>query len=299
LGHPTVPPPQQRPTSSHGVIMDQLYNTDGRMLCARAEPYTNSATSSTDQLNQGRPPTMSERGVSSAVESFRLLGLLLPPENRRKLQLLLKFIKRLSCKEGLDLSSDPSYNPPVGGKKKFDNMRSFLLDTFAQVVLNTEEDTTYDVDLTKRIVGFFVDHYDEVWVPPTELRKEVGERVYESLVSKRLEAGEDPFPITFCKRVPGKVYENEKVTELEKAMLDLLEQILFDPKMTVKEKEKKLRKFKELHPNIYSLRFPTQDSEPDYMQGCVGGSKSSADAAARVAPSRKASLVKLRNAMRI
>ena len=46
----------------------------------------------------------------------------------------------------------------------------------------------------------------------------------------------------------------------------LLEQILFDPKMTVKEKKKKLRKFKELHPNIYSLRFPTQDSEPDYMQ---------------------------------
>ena len=66
--------------------------------------------------------------------------------------------------------------------------------------------------------------------------------------------------------MPSKVYENEKVTELEKAMLDLLEQILFDPKMTVKEKKKKLRKFKELHPNIYSLRFPTQDSEPDYMQ---------------------------------
>ena len=64
--------------------MDQLYNTDGRMLCARAEPYTNSATSSTDQLNQGRPtPNMSERGVSSAVESFRyvcnLAVLSLPP----------------------------------------------------------------------------------------------------------------------------------------------------------------------------------------------------------------------------
>ena len=44
-------------------------------------------------------------------------------------------------------------------------------------MLNTEEDTTYDVDLTKRIVGFFVDHYDQVWVPPTELRKEVEERV--------------------------------------------------------------------------------------------------------------------------
>ena len=116
--------------------------------------------------------------------------------------------------------------------------------------------------------------------------------MYESLVSKRLEAGEDPFPITFCKRVPSKVYETEKVTELETAMLNLLEQILFDPKMSTKEKKKKLKKFKELHPNIYSMRFPTPDSEPDYMQ--VKG------AAGRVAtPSRKASLVKLRNAMRI
>ena len=113
-------------------------------------------------------------------------------------------------------------------------------------------------------------------------------------MSKRLEAGEDPFPITFCKRVPSKVYETEKVTELETAMLNLLEQILFDPKMSTKEKKKKLKKFKELHPNIYSMRFPSPDSEPDYMQ--AKGGKGAGGAAT---PSRKASLVKLRNAMRI
>lgn len=76
-------------------------------------------------------------------------------------------------------------------------------------------------------------------------------------------------------------------------MLGLLEQILFDPKMTPREKEKKLRKFKELHPNIYQLRFPTPESEPDYMQSRrseVGGA---------ITPSRKASLAKLRSAMRI
>ena len=63
-------------------------------------------------------------------------------------------------------------------------MRSFLLDTFSEVVINTQDDTTYDVDLSKRIVSFFVDHYDQVWVPPTDLRKEVEERVSKPQTSK-------------------------------------------------------------------------------------------------------------------
>ena len=80
--------------------MDRLFNFDGGMLRARAEPYTNStASSSTDMelIGGGRcqhQQQLSDKGVKSAVESFRLLGLLIPPENRRKLQLLLKFIKR-------------------------------------------------------------------------------------------------------------------------------------------------------------------------------------------------------------
>ena len=90
----------------------------------------------------------------------------------------MSFFFRLSVKEGLDLASDPSYNLGGLGKKKATSMRAFLLDTFAQVVINTQDDATaFDVDLTKRIVSFFVDHYDQVWVPPTELRKEVEERV--------------------------------------------------------------------------------------------------------------------------
>ena len=52
-------------------------------LAARAEP-TNCA-SPAERIN------MEEK----AVEIFRLLSLLLPPENRRKLQLLLKFIRKV------------------------------------------------------------------------------------------------------------------------------------------------------------------------------------------------------------
>ena len=114
-------------------------------------------------------------------------------------------------------------------------------------------------------------------------------QVYQSLVSKRLEAGEDPFPITFCKRVPSKIYEKQKQGQaLEQAMLNLLEQILFDVKMNMKEKKKKVKKFKESYPDVYKMRFPTEESEPDYMQ--ANESKPI---------TRMSSLAKLKNAIRL
>ena len=41
-------------------------------------------------------------------------------------------------------------------------------------------------------------------------------------MSKRIEAGEDPYPITFCERVPNKVYEMEKKTGAETALAGLI-----------------------------------------------------------------------------
>ena len=71
-------------------------------------------------------------------------------------------------------------------------------------------------------------------------------------------------------------------------MLNLLEQILFDVKMSMKEKKKKVKKFKESYPNIYHMRFPTEDSEPDYMQANQAGPMT-----------RMSSLAKLKNAIRM
>lgn len=61
-------------------------------------------------------------------------------------------------------------------------------------------------------------------------------------MSKRIEAGEDPYPITFCQRVPSKVYEKEKVLGVQTAMLDLLDHIVNDKNMSSREKKKKLKK---------------------------------------------------------
>ena len=90
-------------------------------------------------------------------------------------------------------------------------------------------------------------------------------QVYQSLVSKRIEAGEDPYPITFCQRVPSKVYEKEKVLGVQAAMLDLLDHIINDKNMTSREKRKKLKKFKSEYPDIYAQKFPTPEDLPENL----------------------------------
>ena len=121
---------------------------DEGMQNARAVPYKDYDDSST---------TMNPEGKRCAIESFQLLGLLLPPENRRRLQLLLKFMRRGSSKQGLMISST---NP----KKSCHNV---VLETFSEAILRPKSDlANYDEELCKKIVCFFMDNYDDIWTPP-------------------------------------------------------------------------------------------------------------------------------------
>merc|ERR1712025_190329 len=83
---------------------------------------------------------------------------------------------------------------------------------------------------------------EQVWSPPQDLRREVEEQVYRSLVNKRLEAGEDPYPVTYCEQVTKEEYERSKLTGSQAALKDLLDTILKDEKMGQRNKRKKLKK---------------------------------------------------------
>ncbi len=128
---------------------------DEGMQFARAEPY------------HGSNDSLDAKGKSWAIETFQLLGLLLPPENRRKLQLLLKFMKRVRAKQGLRLGSNPRKS-----------CQDIVLETFSEAILRPRNDlANYDEQLCKKIVCFFMDNFEMIWTPPVSLRKEVEERV--------------------------------------------------------------------------------------------------------------------------
>ena len=80
-------------------------------------------------------------------------------------------------------------------------------------------------------------------------------QVYQSLVSKRIRAGEDPFPVTFCRQITSTAYETDKREGgTRAALLDLLDHILSSEKLSEKEKKKKLKKFKASYPEIYRTK---------------------------------------------
>ena len=102
------------------------------------------------------------------------------------MQLLLKFMRRVSSKQGLILNGLNVY------KSCYDE----VLDTFAEAILKPKSDlANYDEELCKRIVSFFMENYDEIWTPPVSLRKEVEERV--SSCHQMFSLKEYSFPFLF------------------------------------------------------------------------------------------------------
>jgi len=192
---------------------------------------------------------------------FKLLCLLVPPASRRKLQLLLKFILKISCNSELRLNTDVSN-------------ACLSLDTFLEVILRPRDLAFPHRDLARPVLQFFLDNYEAVWSPPQELRREVEEEVYKSLVNKRLAAGEDPYPVTYCQQVTMDQYVSQSRYGSQNALEDLLGAILDDNEMSDKRKRKKLIKFKEAYPDMWRKRFPSTSQEPELIhrkESKVGG----------------------------
>jgi len=93
----------------------------------------------------------------------------------------------------------------------------------------------------------------------------VEERVYQSLVNRRLQAGEDPYPVTYCEQKTIAEYEEEKLTGAQTALVSLLDAILVDAKLSPNDKRKKLKKFKTSYQDIWRRKFPTEEHEPECL----------------------------------
>ena len=100
----------------------------------------------------------------SPTAMFKLLTLLMPPSYRRKLQLLLKFIIKISVNQNLRLDPKTSNS-------------SLAVDTFLEVILRPSNLSRHNRELASNIVQYFLDHYEQVLTPPQDLRREVEEQV--------------------------------------------------------------------------------------------------------------------------
>ncbi|KFV14562.1 DEP domain-containing protein 1A, partial [Tauraco erythrolophus] len=188
-----------------------------------------------------------------AVEALQICCLLLPPPNRRKMQLLMRMISRIS--ENVDM---PRLHDAMG-------TRSLMIQTFSRCVLCCAEEVDLDELLSTRLVSFLMDHQQEIFKVPTYLQVAVRDHIEYVKMAQCKYPKEEICAIlptySYCKQITPQEFEEQKVSTSQAAVAELLENIIKDKNLSVKDKKKKLKQFQKEYPLIYQNRFPTTENE--------------------------------------
>ncbi|XP_028746205.1 DEP domain-containing protein 1A isoform X1 [Peromyscus leucopus] len=188
-----------------------------------------------------------------AINALQLCCLLLPPSNRRKLQLLMRMISRMS--QNVDM---PKLHEEIG-------TRSLMIRTFSRCVLCCAEEVDLDELLASRLVSFLMDHHQEILQVPTYLQTAVEKHldyIRKGHVKNPGDGQVVPLPTySYCKQISTQEFNEQKISASQAAIEELLENIVRSKSLPLKEKRRKLRQFQKEYPLIYQKRFPTTESE--------------------------------------
>ncbi|XP_007525746.1 DEP domain-containing protein 1A isoform X2 [Erinaceus europaeus] len=188
-----------------------------------------------------------------AIDALQLCCLLLPPPNRRKLQLLMRMISRMS--QNVDM---PRLHDAMG-------TRSLMIHTFSRCVLCCAEEVDLDELLAARLVSFLMDHHQEILQVPSYLQTAVESHLDYLKKGRIKDPGDEliaPLPTySYCMQISAKEFDEQKVSTSQAALSELLENIIKNKSLPLKEKKKKLKQFQKEYPLIYQKRFPTTESE--------------------------------------
>ncbi|KAJ7988176.1 hypothetical protein DPEC_G00320890 [Dallia pectoralis] len=188
-----------------------------------------------------------------AVEAFQVCALLLPPANRRRLQLLLRLMARVCQNSAL-----PPLNDTIA-------TRTLMVQTFSRCVLGSAEEVDLDELLATKLVTFMMEYHDTVLKVPSVLHKHVEDHL---MLLRRVQikyAGADAdaslVSPSYCRQISRAQFEEQRLSGSQGPMQELLEGLVADTELTAKDKKKRLKQFQKSYPEIYRKRFPTAESE--------------------------------------
>lgn len=186
------------------------------------------------------------------VEALQICCLLLPPENRRRLQLLMRMMARIALNVEM-----PHLHEAIAS-------RTLMIQTFSRCILRSEDEVDLDELFATRLVSFMMDHYEEVLGVPDHLQSAVEEHLahLRRVQIKYADADADASLAsrTICQKFSSEEFK-EPWRNPQAALTAQLEEIIMCKDMSVKEKKKKLKQFQKAYPEVYRNRFPTTESE--------------------------------------
>ncbi|XP_045691409.1 DEP domain-containing protein 1A isoform X2 [Phyllostomus hastatus] len=239
-------------TAVKGELRESSTTINKRLCKSTIELSENSLPSASSMLT-GTQSLLQPHLERVAINALQLCCLLLPPPNRRKLQLLMRMISRIS--QNVDM---PQLHDAMG-------TRSLMIHTFSRCVLCCAEEVDLDELLAARLVSFLMDHHQEIFQVPSYLQAAVEKHLDYFKRGHVKNPGDGlivPLPTySYCKQVSAQEFEEQKLSTSQNAIAELLENIIKNKSLPLKEKRKKLKQFQKEYPLIYRKRFPTTESE--------------------------------------
>ncbi|XP_013880076.1 DEP domain-containing protein 1B isoform X1 [Austrofundulus limnaeus] len=187
-----------------------------------------------------------------ATEALQVSCLLLPPPNRRRLQLLLRLMARVCQNPQL-----PPLNDTIA-------TRTLMVQMFSPCVLGSADDMDLDELFATKLVTFMMEHHNVIFQVNNKLRCQVEEHLSHLKRAQIKYAGSDTdFSASpaFCKQIRRVDCEEQKIIGTQTPLQQLLEGLIADKELPVKDKRKRLKQFQKSYPEVYHNRFPTEESK--------------------------------------
>ncbi|CAB1319007.1 unnamed protein product [Coregonus sp. 'balchen'] len=188
-----------------------------------------------------------------AAEALQVCSLLLPPANRRRLQLLLRLMARVCQNPAL-----PPLNDAIA-------TRTLMVQTFSRCILGSAEEVDLDELLATKLVTFMMEHHESVLRVPSSLHRHVEDHLSHLRRVQIKYAGADTDASlaspSYCRQISRAEFEEQRVSSSQGPMQELLEGLIADTELSAKDKRKRLKQFQKSYPEIYRRRFPTAESK--------------------------------------
>ncbi|KAK7503281.1 hypothetical protein BaRGS_00005546 [Batillaria attramentaria] len=176
-----------------------------------------------------------QRHNRQALEALRLDMVLLPLPVKEELHRLLKFMTALSLDSSLVLDHSDSNEVVV--------LRAFSDVIFRHKLLAP--------NLGSILVQFMMQNMRKMFTVPRIIREKVSIKLYHMKTGQNL----PDIDTTFCDRVSREEYQRQARDCTQDALISLMNNVLDDTKVPLKEKKHRLKQFQKCYPTLYEEHF--------------------------------------------
>ncbi|XP_052088816.1 DEP domain-containing protein 7-like [Mytilus californianus] len=169
-----------------------------------------------------------------AIEALRLDMILLPWHTREELHRLLKFMSAAS-EESIQIDAK-------------ENNETLMLMTFTDAILKHKVVAN---KLARILILFMVQNVKAIFTVPKEIRDRVNSRI-DDLKTGEISPVRDN---TYCTQVTVVEYQKQSEVCTENALVQMMNTILDDTNLHLKDKKQHLRQFQKHHPDLYNKHF--------------------------------------------